>query len=481
MKKILIAFTPLVIIFGGCTKNLTDLNVNPKAPPTVPSYTLFTNAEKTLADNITTPNVNVGIFELIAQYWQETTYTDESRYDLSTRSIPQNWWAALYRDVLKDFDEAKKLIPTDVSDPDVQKNQLAIADIIEVYTWYILVNTFGDIPYSEALDINNPFPKYDDASTIYSDLLSRIDADIASLNPDATSFDQADLIYSGDVSLWLKFANSFKLKMGMLIADIDPATAKSVVESAATGVFESNDDNAIFQYLSAPPNTNPIWTNLVQSGRKDFVACTTTIDEMTSVNDPRLPFYFTEDATGGYSGGEPGVSSNYATFSKPSGPLVVPGSIGKVTNPDFPADLLDYAEVEFLLAEAVERGMNVGGTAEEHYDNAITASIEYWGGSAADAATYLSNPAINYKTGTWKERIGTQEWVALYTRGFDGWTIFRRLRYPALQAPSTALSEFPVRYTYPVNEQNLNQTNYDAASAAIGGDVVTTKLWWDVN
>ena len=69
---------------------------------------------------------------------------------------------------------AKTLIPTDVANADVQKNELAITDILEVVTWYYLVTTYGDIPYSEALDMNDPFPKYDDAKTIYGDLLERL-------------------------------------------------------------------------------------------------------------------------------------------------------------------------------------------------------------------------------------------------------------------------------------------------------------------
>src|SRR5581483_8606240 len=196
---------------------------------------------------------------------------------------------------------------------------------------------------------------------------------------------------------WKKFANSFKLKMGMTIADSGPAEAKSTVEAAvAAGVFTSNDDYALYHFVSAPPNTNPIWVDLVQSGRKDFVATNTLTDELVALNDPRTPYFITVDANGKYNGGLPGASNNYATYSKPSGPLMVSGSIGKITNPDFPGDMLDYSEVEFLLAEAVERGFNVGGTAATHYNNAITASILFWGGSATDAATYLAQPSVAY-------------------------------------------------------------------------------------
>ena len=473
MKKIFVIIMSLVLVAAGCRKNITDLNIDPKNPSTAPSYAFFTNGQRTLVNTLTSSNVNLNIFRLIVQYWQETTYTDESNYDLGTRSINDGVWNALYRDVLRDLREASNLIPADLNDENVEKNQLAISEIMQIVTWYYLVTTYGDIPYTEALDINKPFPKYDDAKTIYNDLLSRLDAAIGNLNTSAESFGSADIIYHGDVAAWKKFANSFKVKMGMTIADDDNAKAKSVVESAvAAGVFTSNADNAEFQYLSAPPNTNPIWVDLVQSGRKDFIASEAIIETMKTFEDPRLDNYFTEDASGDYSGTVAGAGGNYATFSKPANAIIAP---------DFPALLLDYAEIEFFLAEARERGYNVGGTAQQHYNNAITASILYWGGTSAQATAYLAQPSVNYTSaaGSYKEKIGVQKWIALYNRGWDAWIEWRRLDYPHLDPAVDAQSEIPLRYPYPVNEQNVNRLNYEAAAAAIGGDVVETKLWWD--
>lgn len=473
MKKILISLASLVFV-AGCTKNLTGLNNDPKNPTSVPATSLFTNAQHTLANTVTSSNVNLNIFRLISQYWQETTYTDESNYDLVTRQIPDQVWTSLYRDVLEDFKAAKANVPNDVPDAVTQKNDIAVIDIMEVYTWFYLVTTFGDVPYSEALDINNTFPKYDNQKAVYDDLINRLNQDIADLDPAAGSFGGADLVYGGDVAKWIMFANSFKLKMAMTIADVDPATAKTLAEAAVqAGVFQSNDDNASFQYLSSTPNTNPVWVDLVQSGRKDFVAASTIISTMQSVNDPRIPLFFTTDAANGYSGGAPGASSSYATFSKPSSTL---------TAPDYPTLLLSYAEVEFYLAEAVERSFNVGGTAAEHYNKAVTASILYWGGTMQEANSYLAQPKVAYSTapGSYKQKIGLQKWIALYNRGWDAWIEIRRLDYPQLNAPPTAKSEFPLRFTYPINEQNVNTINYNAAATAIGGDDVTTKLFWDV-
>jgi hypothetical protein len=480
MKKIIYIICIVAVLAAACTRNLSELNVDPKNPATAPSGAFVTNAERSLSNTLASSNVNLNIFRLIVQQWQETQYPDESQYDLGTREINDNVWDALYRDVIRDLREARTLIPTDVlkSDrtPDVerQKNELAIVETLEIYAWYYLVTTFGNIPYSEALDINNPFPKFDDAKTIYYDLLSRLDAAIGNMDAAYESFGTADIIYNGDVTQWKKFANSLKLKMGILIADDDNAKTRSIVESAvAGGVFTSNDDNAELNYLSAPPNTNPIWVDLVQSGRDDFVAASTFIDELKSLNDPRLDNFFTTDQSGtGYSGAPPGEQSAYAQFSHVS---------PKITEATFPGLLLDYAEVEFYLAEAAQRGYSVGGTAAGHYANAVTASIVYWGGTTGEAATYLTRPGVIYNPANWRMSIGMQQWIAFFNRGWDAWIAWRRFDYPQLQAPAEALSDIPVRYPYPVNEQNVNTANFEAAAAAIGGDEVTTKLWFDKN
>jgi hypothetical protein len=475
MKKFLLIILLPLFLLVACKKDLTSINVDPKSPLTYPSGAFFTSAQKSLADLMASTNVNTNIFRLIVQYWTPTTYTDEARFDLGTRQIPRQIWNGLYRDVLRDIREAKKLIPSQVTDETTRQNQLAIAEIMEVYTWYYVVTTFGDVPYTDALNVETTQPKYDDQQTIYMDLLARLDAAIANLDASGDSFGESDIVYGGDIEAWNLFANSFKLKMGMTIADVDNAKAKEVVESAvAAGVFTSNADNAEFHYLPGTPNTNPLWVDLVQSGRKDFVVANTIINTLKTLNDPRLDEFATTDNTGtGYSGGIPGESNNYATFSKMGDAFI---------DPELPNIFLSYDEVEFFLAEAVERGYNVGGTAKEHYDKAVTASILYWGGTQAEAAAYLAQPSVSYATaaGNYKQKIGNQKWIALYNRGWDEWIEWRRLDFPALVQPPSAQSVIPLRFTYPVPEQNLNRANYDAASAAIGGDLVSTKLFWDV-
>lgn len=475
MKRIF-SFSLIILTFASCQKNISGLNTDPKHPTVVPSSTLVTQAELNMAINMSSSNVNLNIFRLIQQYWTETTYTDESNYILATRAIPDNWWNAWYRDVLNNFEQAKVFARTDITaaDPGVLQNDSTIIDIMECYSFYTLVTTYGNVPYTQALNPNNTFPKYDDAKTVYYALLSRLDADIKNLKSGSAGWGGADVIYGGDPDLWKKFAYTLELKMGALIADDDPAKAKTVMEAAAPNVFTSNDDNAIFPFLSAPPNTNPIWVDLVQSGRQDFVATTTIVNMMDALNDPRIPNYFTQDGNNSYSGGVPGKSNTYSLFSHAGANIV---------QPNYPGDLMDYSETEFYLAEGAARGFNVGGTAAQHYNNAITASITYWGGSAADATTYLAQPTVNYLTagGTWQQKIGTQLYIALYNRGFDSWTAYRQLNYPTLVAPPTATSVFPLRLLYPTKEENANTGSWQAASTAIGGDEVGTKLWFDKN
>lgn len=467
MKKYILALLPLVML-GACKKDYDKLNTNPKLFPTVPAKTLVTQAERQLSNAVTTSSVNNNVFRLVEQQWQETTYNDESLYNFDTRNINRQMWNSLYRDVLNNLQLAKGIIPTDnsIADATAKKNSIAIIDILQVYSFYYLVTTFGDIPYTQAFDPKNNFPKYDDAATVYKDLLKRLDADIAALSGSA-SLGTADIIYSGDITKWKKFGNSLKLKMGMTIADYDAALAKTTVAAAVSGgVFSANGDNATFAYLSATPNTNPVWVDIIQSGRFDYVANATIAAALNLNKDPRASKYFKalEAGTGNVLGAPPGSKANYDSFSHVS---------DIVTATTAPGLLLDNAEVQFYLAEAVTKGF-ITGIAADFYAKGVQASFSFWG--AGDATAYLVlNP---YSAAN----LANQKWLANYNRGWDAWIETRRLDLPVLYKPTTgAFSDFPVRFKYPVDEANVNGTNYKAAAAAIGGDVVTTKLFFDKN
>jgi hypothetical protein len=416
------------------------------------------------------------VFRFTTSQWAMAVYQDEAQYDFQTRAIPNTWWNAMYRDVLADLRESSRLINADASLlPKEKANKLAILDIMEVYTFGILVNSFGNIPYTEALNAAKLFPKYDDAKTVSADLIARLNADIAKLDASAAGFTSGeDVVYKGSVTKWVKFANTLRMKLAMIVADENATAAKTAVEASDAGAISASTDNGLFTYLSASPNQNPLHVDIVLGGRQDYIAAKDLMDKLIGWNDPRKTAYFSTNNAGNYAGGIVGKVNTYVDFSRAG---------AKVIAADAPYVLADYVETEFLRAEAKERGFNVAGTAEQHYNNAITASILYWGGSAADAAAYLAQPEVAYTTaaGNWKQKIGTQKWIALYNRSYETWTELRRLDYPVITAPVNAKSGFPTRLTYPNTEQTLNGTSYTAAAAAIGGDVVTTKLFWDKN
>lgn len=472
------------LLLAQCSNTIEDLNYDSKSFIEVPGEPLMTNAQKELIDQLVNTNVNNNVFRLFAQQWTEVTYTDESDYDIRTRTIPERHWNFMYQGVLKDFDEAYKIIDAQkieevtpvqfARDNGIKNNKLAIIEIQRVLTYQILVDTFGDVPYTEALDIESINPAYDDDQAIYMDIISRLNAALGKLDPQNDSYGSQDLVYNGDVASWFTFGNSLKLRLGMRLADVNPDMAKTLVSEAAGNVITTNAQNATLQYLEATPNTNPLWVDLVQSNRKDFVPANTFVDALNAINDPRRPIYFADPIDGVYIGAPYATPVTYKNYSH-LGDLFF--------QPDLKGDIFDAAEVNFLLAEAVERGF-ITGNAEIYYNTAITASMEYWGVSADQTATYLTQPTVAYTSaaGDFRQKIGTQMWIALYNRGFEAWTEYRRLDFPKLNAPST--SEFdavPKRFTYPVIEARLNDPGYTAAADAIGGDELDTPIFWDKN
>ena len=486
MKKSLILAIPALLLASSCAKTLPNVDLKNPGQGVVQGTYLVTSAERSLARSLSSTNQNGFITRLLVQYWTETTYNDEATYNLANRTIPDNVWNAYYQGALGNLNEAKRLISANpLIDAGTKANQLACVDVLAVHAWHNLVDTFGDVPYSQALDINTKTPVYDNAATVYTDLLKRLDADIAALNANAGAgtLGAADLIYGGNISSWIKYANSLKLRLAMTTYDVDAARATTLVQQAAPNVFQSNNDAAQLAFQSTNPNTNPLYEDLVQSGRYDYVGTDVFIDnQLTPNKDPRLPIYFlpVDGTTATYAGAPYGPTTNYSLWSNPGAVL---------RKPTFPSMFLSYYEVQFLLAEAAARGINVGSSAATLYDNAVTASITYWenaagvGNSTVDAAAYLAQPSVAYTTaaGDFKQKIGVQKWIALYNQPTQAWTEWRRLDYPKLQAPAVTYqgSAIPLRYFYPNSEQNLNDANRKAAATAIGGDVVSTKIFWD--
>jgi hypothetical protein len=488
MKKSSIVFIAAAILLGaGCTKNESDeLNQNPKASSTGIGTALFLQGELNLVNTYNTTSVGVAPFRVISQEWNENSYEYESTYNLSYYNSPGNFWNQLYVNTIHNLDLAKQSFPTGFLGTAGQlRNDIIITDMLEIYAYYMLVATYGNIPYSQAENETIPFPKFDDQKTVYADLLTRIDTCIAGLDVTQPAMGSADQIYSGSTPAWLKFAASLKLKMAMLNAKDDPATTKTKVnEAITTGLFASDADDALFNYDPASPgNSNPIWNAIFYSSRHDFGPAGLLVNTMNGWNDPRLPLYFTE-FNGAYVGGIAGNPGNtfkgYSDFC-----CNLNGTLSVLYSPSLQGDILDYAEVEFYLAEAAAQSF-ISGSPATYYDNAVTSSIEFWGGTPTQATTYLAQPAVAYATatGTWQQVIGYQEFIANYNRNWDSWTAERRLGYPNINVvspPQGTTSLFPLRLTYPPNETTSNSANTLAAVATLPGgvDALTAALFWE--
>lgn len=481
MKKI-IAILTIGLSMTACVSE--DINTDSNSAYTTVPGSLINYAQKELSDYVNTPNVNENNFRLTMQYWQETIYVNESNYDFVNRNVSNQIFRDNYVNVLNNLGKAKEIInvyvPTITEAPDWEtnkKNQLAIIEIMQVYTYQLLVDTFGNVPYTQSADLlKYPLPAYDDGATIYLDLINRVNAAIPNLvdvdkDHDFDSFTDGEKLYSASIPKWIIFANSLKLKLGIAIADSNPALAQTTVQSAiAAGVMTSPADNAEFDYLVESPNFNPLYENL--STRNDFIAGKTLVDYMNASSDPRISKYYklAQDGSGVYKGQTIGLPGSYNVYSRIAGYAYIETT---------PGVLLNYTEVAFYIAEANARWNPAAAAAA--YNTAVTASIVEWEGTTIQAATYLA--AHPYNAVNWKKSIGEQAWVAMYNQALTSWNFWRRLDFPVLAPAASAIEnaggKVPVRMAYPVLEQQVNNSNWKIASDAIGGDLLTTKLFWD--
>jgi hypothetical protein len=182
MKKFFLLILTVVLTSCSSDEVYEDLNKNPNAPAEVSDGQLFVSATNSLTDFIESTNVNVNNFRLYAQYWTQTQYTDESNYEMQNREIPDYMFSEFYRDVLGDLKNAANQTDDAV--------KIAQIELLSVYAFQMLVDAFGDVPYSEALNAEGDAavlaPKYDDAATIYSDLISRAETALSGLSSSGT-------------------------------------------------------------------------------------------------------------------------------------------------------------------------------------------------------------------------------------------------------------------------------------------------------
>ncbi len=319
------------------------------------------------------------------------------------------------------------------------------------------------------------------------------------------------MLFNGDLARWQKLANSLRLRVLLRQSNkVDPSAAMSaILNDANAPVFTGNDDQAVFDYLASAPNQQPLYTT--RSGSFDEYRLSKLMENtLKSLGDNRLHVYAqpTSSSEAGLVGEESvyqGVPNGLAdesalTFNGGSNFVSQVGLLYACLVCDDDASptarqgmVMTYAELQFILAEAAERGF-ITGDAEGFYLNGIQASYDYYedrsalispeiGEAAAPTEGYFAQDAVAYTGATEAKlaKIGTQKWLALFFNGLEAWADWRRTGYPAgLRAGTDALiDQVPVRFMYPGEAQALNGENYRAAISAQGPDNITTPVWWD--
>lgn len=476
-----------IVLIAGCTDGFEELNKDPNQPLEVPTSSLITGAERELVRSVFGNHDElVGIGLPLSVFSQQISNLRGAFDDIY--ATVEDDFSEFYTRGLRDLEEVIILNSSEETMAEAAKsgpngNQVAVAMILKAWAFHNITDVWGDIPYSQALSGSEfPLPEYDTQESIYTDLLKELTE--ASAMIDITAGDiEGDIIYDGDMSKWLLFANSLKMRVGLRLSKVDPTTASTAVSEAfAAGVMTSNDDNATYDFLASAPNYNP-WFYRFELSVPNYGVGSTLIDMLVDTNDPRLEMYadtaFNQDLGGGFVG-------NPVGYDRASGSAISDFAVSwpdaeNVLGQTAPFTIMTYSEVLFMLAEASERGW-IAGTTSTYYDLAITASMEQWGITDATAISdYIAQPSVTLDAANPIKSIGDQKYIALYMQGVQIWSEWRRLGYPELEiARDAVISGMPRRRGYPPSEINLNKANYDAAVARQGPDDLLTRMWWDL-
>lgn len=456
----------IVTMAGACTKDFEEVNSNPNGPTSVPAELMIPALVERSADRLYSTFVGGDMGHCWAQLWGKVQYNDEARYN-PRGSVIDVIWDDFYAGTLTDAVEMYNLAVLEEN-----ANLQGIALVMQAFSYSVLTDMYGDIPFSEAIkaiDGNNA-PIYDSQQAVYAGILTMLDNANVLLSANGGDIStSSDILYGGDYSGWKKFGNSLKFRVLMRMSNAGSVSADLQALVNAGGMFTSNADEAKLIYLESPAvNANPVYNSVVAGLREEFKVGEVIVNMLIADGDPRLAVYAQENEDGIFRGKPAGIQDvpsdtwSYGNVS-PIGELYL--------DPTAPAHFMSYAELQFLMAEAAQRGL-ITGSASAFFTNAIDANLVANGLAAGSYVVSYDNTL---------EIIATQKWIALFGQGVEAWTEWRRTGFPALTPAIDAISinEIPSRYTYPSSEQSLNAASYTAASAAIGGDNLTTKLWWN--
>ena len=470
-KNLFVGVFASILLVSSCTSEL-DINSDPNAPTAVPNSTLLTAAEVNLGYIIGGEATRMP--SNIVQYYagHRGQPNEYARYDI-TPSSTDGLWTNMYN-VLIDL----KAIENNTSATN-DKLYLGISQLLQVYTFSVLTDTFGDIPYSDALQLSSILtPTYDKQENIYNNLLLRVDIGIANVitnagsNPGAT-----DVIYGGSSTKWAAFGNSLKLRLLNHLSLRRPTAAIAFLQTNPTLISNAANDAKLVFGKSAS-NSNPIYQFDVLSGRKDNAVANTLVNKMKSLSDPRIPVYFTpirpeSPLAGQFLGNIPGDDTDDA------GENLFSRTGSAYASTDSPVIFISAAEVNFIKAEIYFRASDATNAAL-NYNNAITQDLTSLG-LASSAARYLVNPLVTYNNTL--QRIMEQKWITMYQGAYESFVDWRRTGFPALTPAvnNRTTNAIPVRLSYPQIEINVNSTSLQAGPGIPLPYVsLSNKVWWDL-
>jgi hypothetical protein len=514
MKKNIIILLFASILVSGCDKGFEELNTNPQALTSIDPGFLFTTALRNTQQGSLEAEQTVALQFLNAYSGLTTGFNLNQINDGQNRGR----WNGTYTGPIKFLEHAISILE---ADPSARVNLYNQARIWRAYNYMTLVDTYGDVPYSEAgrayLDANF-YPKYDKDELVYDGLYAEIKAASAALDAGASNEARYDLFYAGDIAKWKRLGYSLLLRLGMRYSKLDANKARTIVQEAYNGgVMLSNADNAKIAYNSV--NNNPLFSNLRTANSNYYYFAEPFINQLKTTTDPRLKYLAGKyaDAGGNHSQvpdtttanqvGFPVGQDNVSIMTYPG--RVIPTTAGSgfnysqinfyvLGNALAPLFFVTNAQTKLLLAEAAQRGWLTGlagaKTAQEYYEEGVKASMDeysiYPNGFGAGTIAiplalqneFLAQPSVAYSAAEGLRLINTQYWVASFSNGVESWANFRRSGFPVLTPnPTNPLGGggFVRRFTYPAAEQGVNRANYDAAKASLGGDDLITRIFWD--
>ena len=473
----------LALTFGACTKDFNTINTNPNAPTAVTPALLLPKVQRDMINALLDETWGIG--NIVIQHTAKNQFVNEDRYLWGERNTI---WNAVYAN-MRDLNNI--VIQSEAGG---QNNNLGVALVMRSWMFSLATDAYGDVPYSEAIrakeGINNP--KYDSQESIYDGILADLERANTLLGSTSDGVG-GDIIFNGDVAKWRKLANSLRVRALMRISkkrNVGAALQAIVGDPAKNPLMGSVSDNAVYNYKSAAPDQFPQHTNRVGSFN-EFRASKSLLDTLVSLGDTRLTVFFRATPATENSGspayiGIPNGMDDVTALQYAGGPqnhsrisaLYFENAVAASGLAVAKGVVMTYAELQFLLAEAAEKGL-ITGSAESFYTKGVEASFAFYG--LAVPAGYLAQPQVSYTGSTSDKlaRIALQKWIASFYQGMEAWFDWRRTRMPALMPGVDNQNEdrIPVRFIYPISEQALNGVSRTEAVQRQGADDINTLMW----